>query len=299
MHILFDDIFSDSYLDYACLPGDLRVKVYSCAPLQRVDGLYFIRARGIRILFNYFFEVGLVNLIRKIQSRLKETNRNQKYITFGMGEIIGGTSDIYQQGTKVFFIAPTHPACAERIVLPSHLLQPVTSLTPAITKQFKQKNVIAFDDNWSNYTPNDSWLTDLVKISGWSPFSGHEIDHTAVSNLFAQLTKKETLEASLARSKSIAFTPTTIQTSTSSAQQIKEGQKKAIIIGWGQYAKTNVAPNLATDISITKIKEIDPAQLGSIQNLPYAGSTSATLEVNDTYDIVCVAGFIIHTPQLP
>ena len=102
MRILFDTNFADGYLDYWCEPNEFRIKVHYQAPLKLIEDLYFIRPHKLRILTNYFFEVGLRQVVRKTTSRLKETNRNKKYIGFGLGTIIEGENDTYKRGQLVF-----------------------------------------------------------------------------------------------------------------------------------------------------------------------------------------------------
>ncbi len=119
MKYLLGDRWSDSFLDYYCGPDAYRIRVSAFANLEELTGIYFVRPRSARLLWNYLKEVGIVGVWRKVVSRLQEKNRNEKFVSFGIGEISQSPSGgRYVVGDRVAFFAAGFPACVERIVVP-------------------------------------------------------------------------------------------------------------------------------------------------------------------------------------
>src|SRR3954464_2423222 len=82
---ILGDAWLDGYLDEALLAGHVRIQVANWVTLARVDGLYFVRARDARVVWNYVIDIGVVPTIRKVISRTREGMRNEKYISCGVG----------------------------------------------------------------------------------------------------------------------------------------------------------------------------------------------------------------------
>jgi len=62
MRYLLGDQWADTFLDYYCGPGDYRIRVLAFANLEQVTGIYFVRPRSTRLLWNYLREVGLIEV---------------------------------------------------------------------------------------------------------------------------------------------------------------------------------------------------------------------------------------------
>ena len=100
--------------------------------LEKLEDVYHVRPKSVRLLLNYLPVVGPGGLFRKTWSRLREEYRNEKYTSCGMGEIIEAPSKgRFKKGDKVLFVAPVHPALTERIVLPDLLIFKTDQITTA------------------------------------------------------------------------------------------------------------------------------------------------------------------------
>ena len=110
-------------MDYHRNKKEYRIQVLAWKNLERLENVYHTRAKSLRLLMNYFPVVGPEGMFMKIWSRLREERRNEKYITCGIGKILESTKDkSFSEGEIAAFVAPWHPALAERIVLPEELI---------------------------------------------------------------------------------------------------------------------------------------------------------------------------------
>src|SRR5687768_15914548 len=117
MRILFEGKWLDGFLDYHREPGEYRLGVLVWVTLHQLNGMYFVRPRSLRLVANYVREIGLREVWRKVVSRSGERVRNDKYLAVGIGRVLEGPAGGLPAGTPVAFVAPAHPACAERIVV--------------------------------------------------------------------------------------------------------------------------------------------------------------------------------------
>ena len=141
MRYLLGDQWSDSFLDYYCGPDAYRIRVSAFANLEQLTGIYFVRPRSARLLWNYLHEVGFVGVWRKVMSRLQEKYRNEKFVSFGMGEILQSPSNgRFAVGEEVAFFAAGFPACVERIVVPEMFIVEI----PTGTESLGQSGVIRY-----------------------------------------------------------------------------------------------------------------------------------------------------------
>ena len=72
----------DSYL----FPNALRIQVHAIYNLEKINNQYFIRRKSLRNIYNYYREIGAKSVIQKVISRLRETIRNEKYCSVGIGK---------------------------------------------------------------------------------------------------------------------------------------------------------------------------------------------------------------------
>ena len=126
MYALSMHRWSDRRLDEHRSPAEVRVAVRAWANLRRLDDLYFVRPRSLRLLWNYTREIGPAATLAKVVSRRRERARNEKYAAVGYGVVVEpGDASGLDAGQPVAFLAPSHPACAERVVLPAGLVAAV------------------------------------------------------------------------------------------------------------------------------------------------------------------------------
>jgi len=291
MRYLLGDQWSDALLDYYCGPGAYRIRVVAFANLEQLTGIYFVRPRSARLLWNYLREVGIVGVWRKVVSRLQEKNRNEKFVSFGIGEIsqspAGGR---YAVGDPVAFFAAGFPACVERIVLPEVFI----AEPPPGAEIPVRPGVICHLARCDAPRPQGEWW---ARIIGWSPYSGYEPDdrdRLALRSYIDDLVRKvdwsaaRELEADPATEAREVVTPTP---SAASARPRAKQRKRGVLFGYGHYAKTNILPNIRRHIEVAAIHEVDPTQTPEIARPKLRWDTAPMPRDDADYDVYLIAGY--------
>ncbi|MBF0406570.1 MAG: Gfo/Idh/MocA family oxidoreductase [Candidatus Riflebacteria bacterium] len=251
MNILAGNRWSSGFLDYCRSDSDYRIEVYAMKNLQKIEGMYFIRRNSIRMVFNYLFEVGLKHLIRKIRSRMGEKLRNEKYISAGIGRILEAPSDgKLCKNDIVFFLAPFHPACSERIVLPEFLVQPWTNMLPFNRKDSEIRYLKNASEPSSEY-----WN----KLTGFSTFSGTLHPKEIIQKCMADA-ESDILSTDWCKAEKFTSSNSEISENTD-IKAVSKDRPKGIVFGYGNYAKSFLIPNVSPFIDIKCIHEVDPTQI--------------------------------------
>lgn len=266
-------------LDSHLPQNSLRIKVHVICNLDKINDQYFVREKTLRNLYNYFREIGIKSVAQKILSRLRETIRNEKYVSVGVGRIVQSTSTSFLCDKIVCFVATNHPAQAERMVIHENFAFYVNS-----------NNFFPLLDDrivYFNSLDQEKWWKFFI---AWSPYSGFS------APLFNEDTRKKifsSLESAFTNKKKY------ILIDQSKISEIKNTHKKilssstgktAALFGYGNYAKTMLIPNLNKCIKITHIHEIDPTQLLPLKkNICY--DTSPYPRINSRQDIYFIAGY--------
>jgi predicted dehydrogenase len=293
MFILNDSKWSDSYLDTYRLDGECRIDVKFNLVIDNANDIYFIQPYSWRLLLNYLQEVGVIQVLAKVKSRLKEKSRNQKFLTCGLGNILEADSaSKYQSGDIVLFIAPCHPECCQRLVLSESLLG---SVEPHLNSQILSlsesiQEVHHIDLRNSTDIIDSNKYLNLNSVTPWSPYSGESIDIESI---------KKGLEDILPLLNSIPVekyqklnAPTTEVECTRVKQQSNSPNRlSGVLFGYGQYAKTNIIPNVKDNIDIIKVHEIDACQIGDPSVFPFDSDTSPVIRNDETYDVYFIAGY--------
>jgi len=287
MYLLTGELWRDGFLDYHRGIGEYRIDVRFYATLIPIQGLYFVPAKDWRVLWNYINEVGVNQVFRKIRSRRHERIRNEKFLAFGIGYICERDAEApLDIGQLVLFVAPCHPRCVERLVLPALLLKPTTSSAVAHFSKLGDGCIGHLDA---------SHLSELVnecrELAGWSPFSGHSLAGDGVEVIFDGI-NRVIEKIDLSPMKKLPLRQSLVHERSNMPENEVTGQfLRAVIFGYGHYAKTNIIPNIAHRICVSKVHEIDPCQLGPQDHLLFACDTSPTPRSDERYDVYCIAGF--------
>ena len=254
MKILTGKKWKGGFLDYYRNKTEYRIEVVAFKNLEKLEDVYHTRAKSLRLLINYFPVVGLQGLITKTWSRLREDRRNEKYISCGFGKILEtADTSVFKVGETVSFIAPWHPALAERIVLPKELISKVSDAS-----QFSK-----ISDNEILYLPvsgkNESaWWK---KVKAWSIYSGTEISSEVqqklTQDLNIEIRNLEWSSAEVIDSKN----PESISDTRGRIVHEKMPVKRGILFGYGNYAKINIIPYSRPYVEINSVHEIDPTQI--------------------------------------
>jgi predicted dehydrogenase len=254
MYVLAGGAWRDGFLDYHCGTGELRLQVRAWQMLERLDDVYLVRPRSLRLLWNYLREVGPVQVLRKIVSRSDERFRNEKFVSCGWGSVLdAGHGTRYRTGEDVYFMAPLHPACVQRLVVPEVLTSPAPHplFRPTDANEVRHLGI-------GSETGRPVWWRD---VRGWSPYSGAHFDADRRGSLFRRV--RESLESadwdSAARLKSCD--PEPVEGRPPAAGPPGDGRPRGVLFGYGNYAKTQALPNIAPFVRVERIHEIDPLQI--------------------------------------
>ena len=277
MNIMYKGGWHANFLSTYCGVNETRIKVLRWALLFEVKELYFIPKRSWRLIFNYLREIGLQQVFKKIRSRKDEMIRNDKFFSVGLG--------VTETNQLVAFLAPCHPMCTDEIVIPLELTIPL-DLTDADFALKEQTELLFLDARGLFNTPPI-----FEHLAGWSLYSGIELTQKIV-NLETELRSFLSL---VDWRKAVACNPNagviTDKRNVKKETALAESKKtQAAIVGYGQYAKTNIIPNIKPYLDIRKIYEIDPLQI-PVKQGNIVWSTSPSPDAEDDFDVYFIAGY--------
>jgi predicted dehydrogenase len=297
MRYLLGDQWSDSFLDYYCGPDAYRIQVSAFANLEQLTGIYFVPPRSARLLWNYVREVGIVGVWRKVVSRLQEKNRNEKFASFGIGEISQSPSGGgYAVGDKVAFFAAGFPACVERIVVPDMFIVGM----PSEDEIPGRSGVIRHLSRCDTIRPQGDWWK---RVIGWTPYAGYEPedrDKHALQAYLGDLVRK--VDWSSARELGVDPASETREVAAFAASTPRAGtratrKKRGVLFGYGHYAKTNILPNIHRHIEVAAIHEVDPTQTPEVSQRELRWDTAPVPRDDADYDVYLIAGY--HNTHAP
>ncbi len=255
MRILVNKKWRDNFVDYPKNQKEYRVKVLGFKNLERLEDVYHIRPKSLRLLLNYFPVMGFEGTFNKAWSRLREDYRNEKYISCGFGEIIETAHDnSFSVGDLVGFLAPWHPALAERITLPEKL---IFKVNPSDLPQIPAQEILYLHLPGVSEKAENRWWKNL---RAWSTVSGlaisPEIQKTLEDGFVKELKntdwdKAETIDA---------LNPKPVSESKGSVKK-RGGKKTGVLFGYGNYAKINILPYTRPFVNVNTVHEIDPTQI--------------------------------------
>jgi predicted dehydrogenase len=227
--------------------------------------------------------VGVEGLITKTWSRLREDRRNEKFVSCGVGTILEGPNDgPFRTGDTVCFIAPWHPALAERVVLPPHLVF-----------TFDRAETLEIPENSIAYLPNKETRRDTAwwsPIRAWSVYAGTPLNIALKTELEKSLrTELGATEWSHATRYHAAH-PTPVATTQGASPRDGRGTKTGILYGFGNYAKINIIPYSKPYVHIKTVHEIDPTQI-SISRGIERWESSPFPQLNEKADVWFVASY--------
>jgi predicted dehydrogenase len=275
MNVLVSNEWKEIPVDYAASANEYYVHVHAMVNIEKIDDAYFQRQKSWWLLYNYVREIGLFSTLAKVVSRMNETARNEKYLSVGFGSVQDG-----EQYRTVYFIAPFHPACADVVVCSRTLIMFAGEKTAPIADGIIHLGV----DIGGQLIPDSSSIRGL---GGWSPFSGVSLPAMDWKMI------KEAVDKCLAGKKSAQTlkSPRSIRTEKPAEQQRGESRVGATLLGFGNYAKTVILPNLPRELSVTRIHEVDPLQLTPDTYAKYHCDSSPEISSADKNEVFFIAGF--------
>jgi predicted dehydrogenase len=286
LKVLVGNQWREGFLDEHRHPDEYRIEVMAWKNLEKLENLYFIRPKSLRLLWNYLRELGLVEVWRKILSRTQERYRNQKYLSCGLGCVIeSADKEKFCLGQIVAFLAPSHPPCLERIVLPSELMIRVEQSHISISPE----HTILYQRISSDEAVIGCWWAD---IRGWSRHSGktllRDTSTTLMQKVLESISQTHWQEA------------IQLQVDEGSlVTQIREhsltkhflAPKTAALFGYGNYAKTIILHNVKPYLAVDCIHELDPTQIPCNGDSTRKWDTSPSPRIDEDYDVFLIAGF--------
>lgn len=281
MKAFVGNTWRDGFLDYDCPPEQYRIEVKAFLNLESLDDFYVQPKRNWRLVLNYVKAIGVSEVARKIVSRSRESFRNDKCFSVGVGTVLTGPADgTFAESDQVLFFAPCHPPCVERLTLPGSLLAGAADVQLPV-----QEGKIIYLPPPPTVEPEEKWWNE---IRGWTPYSGTQLP-TDMSALFKKsLSAVEQANWSQAQHLTSG---TKVQSETPAAKSSSD-KKSAVLFGYGQYAKTICLPNVQHGLDVCKIHEIDPMQLPANREKHTNGwSTRGEVNADDDYDVYLIAGF--------
>ncbi|EIV93316.1 Gfo/Idh/MocA family oxidoreductase [Frankia sp. QA3] len=290
MRILIADRWVDGFLDETPTAGQVRVRPSVWITLVPVDGQFFVRSGSSRALAAYTREFGVRAVARKTVSRLRERDRNRRYVGVGLGTVEPDPSRVDEAsagvpaaGSPVVFVAPCHPACMERVVLHRDLIRPVDVHQPV--EHGARPDPATIVHRARPATPLPAFDDTLI---GWSPMAGIALDPAAVDRLVAWLAAEwrgaRPDDRLLAGASPIA-------TSTPGRPAAGAGRPTAALFGLGHYAKTEIVPHVREHLDLIRVHEIDPVQIGARRTDRWSWDTSPLPADDERADVLLIAGY--------
>jgi predicted dehydrogenase len=308
------------FLDVHCRARECRIVPWAVCRIMAADALYFERPKSWRLLWNYLREIGPANVLTKVRSRQSERYRNEKSVSCGFGVIVeAGDECPLAVGTPVAFVAPKHASCADNFVLSQELIREWPDASPnGLALQVRANAAEAAvvpprfaPELWEPVTRaagrNLVLYSDPVvpaqireqfsKIAGWDPDSGDPLNaESAGACIDAAVELLAAVDWRTARA--LPLEPRMhYQTRSEARQAAAPGKQRAVLFGYGNYAKTALIPNVVDKIAICAVHEVDPLQLGPAQRFGHTVDTCGTPRPGERYDVFFIASYHhTHTP---
>ncbi len=305
MRILTASGWTDGFLDEHRQPGQVRIRVIAHQPGPRLTSLYFEQPRDPLRVWNYLREVGPVAVARKVASRMGESDRNDKHVGIGVGCIVeADPGSQLPSGAVVIFLATAHPRGQERIVLDEGLV--ATATESALVRW------AATDGSEDGFDPlilpwEETGLQVPESLIAWSPHSGMPLDIEAAQGFLGAYepvlgaalgggTAREPRDRGSMRGSKSAMSPEAVSPgpepmenrASAEIRPPSDDRLRAVIMGYGHYAKISIIPNLDAGVVVDRVHEIDPTQLGPG---PHEFDVDSCPGIRSEGDIYFLAGF--------
>lgn len=286
MRALVDDRWIDALLDFHRAPGQYRIEVHRLVNLEPVSDLYFVRGPSPRLVWNYLREVGPKTVLRKARSRMQEGLRNDKWLSVGEGRVLEAPENApLGPGAPVRFVAPTHPRCVERLVLPAELVLPGCGSGDAAELAFVPA---------AHARPASAGRA-LSGLAGWMPESGAPLPLPPQAELAAEV-DAALRRARDARARRLPLRPRSPVVERWAppelpARSSERERPRAVLFGYGHYAKTVILPHVRPALALREVHEVDPSQIPLRRPPDVIFDTSPEPRPETEADVFLIAGY--------
>lgn len=249
---------------------DCHVAVGAWIRTEMVADQFIVRERSLRMVWNYLWRVGPVAVLRKVRSRLAESDRNVRIAGTGRGVIVAAPSASgLRVGDPVVFVAPNHSSRWAVLSLDTRLVRAAERSEDSARATVEKER------------------GDLRALAGWSRWSGRPLDLERVAGLLVAAAAAERPEAPSSGVKSASMAVRERR----EAVRAPSGRPTAVVIGLGNYAKTQVVPPVRRHLDLRAVHEIDPDQVLAAAATGAALDTSPRPREGARYDAWFIAGF--------
>jgi len=283
MKLLAHNNWQDGFLDYHRGASTFRIAVRAWKDLEKLEGLYFVRSKKIRAAWNYLHEVGPRSLFHKVRSRLQERVRNEKYVSCGIGVVLEAPEgNPFTQGKVVMFFSPIG-VCAERIVAQPEFVFPIAHESMA---SLPQNAILYHAPDQNEKTENRFWQT----IRGWSAHAGIPISEGITRVIEEGVARVlEATDWKNARALPAEHSSPIQETSEAPVVRAHKEKKRAVLFGYGNFAKVIILPNVKRYLSVEKIHELDPTQIPVRRAARW--DTNPMPRQDEMYDAMLIASY--------
>jgi predicted dehydrogenase len=279
VHVLERGAWVTGFLDATPIDGTVRITVHRQVALAPADDQYFVRPPRISMLVSYLRMLGPRRVVRKVVSRRSEATRNDSWLTVGVG--------LTEAGAAVGFVAPAGPRAVERTVVPVTLCFPVDQ--GAVAGPVVHFEPSASAVRWAAL--DESLAAELPPLVGWRAETGTVAEvGPAAQAAIAQLVASP--PPTLFRAVPVPPAASPVTERQIAVGSGASGPSRFHCFGYGQYAKTQVLPNLGSHVSLACVHEIDPLQIGPIDPAsPISWDTSGRPRADEEIELAAVAGY--------
>lgn len=255
--------------------SEVRIQVDGWFVRQDVTGQFVEHRRDPRIVWNYLRRVGVVAVWRKVRSRTAEARRNRKDAGLGWGTVVDAPHDSgLTEGQRVLFFATNHSAAWPRVVVDRRLVRPCRGPVATPSAPIPDRLPAA-----------------LAAAVGWRPESGSSVDPAITATLDAW-----SADVAAPARESVQGAPLErARTRRPGPQAARPGpadpRPTAVLVGYGNYAKTQILPVVRRHLKLEAIHEIDPDQIATAAALPVTLDTAPSPDVDARFGAWFVAGF--------
>ncbi len=285
MFVLTGGNWTDGYLDEHRESGTCRVQVSAWLRLRRIDDLYFVPERDWRRVSTYVRGDRHPPGLAEDPFRLAERGRNEKVLAVGAGRIIEpADGQALPAGTPVLFIAPCHPGALEAAD------RPPPELVHAAQHDGWRRLVDAGGVLLHDDAPDLDARIGPLGLEGWHRLSGLPLDAGAAEAALVRLDELGATIPSRAWARLPLPAPSPVAERTPPLASSGSAPLRAAVVGYGNYAKTIVIPNLGPRCRSRRAR----ARAGRPTRMP-AGrlrlDTSPSPRPDERYDASCITGY--------
>jgi predicted dehydrogenase len=265
------DLLLDAWRDP---DSQVRIQVDGWFVRQGVTGQFVEFRRDPRIIWNYLRRVGPVAVWRKVRSRTAEARRNHKIAGLGWGRVVDAPGDAgLTEGQCVLFFATNHSDDWPRVVVDMRLVRACRAAGN------------------TRVSATLARLPDaLLRGVGWRPESGASVDPALSAALDAWATEVEAPTSEPAERGPVERSRTR-RPGRPAHQTTVDSRPTAVLVGYGNYAKTQILPVVRRHLTLEAIHEIDPDQIGTAAALPVTLDTAPSPADDARFDAWFVAGY--------